>query len=257
MRKRKNHNYLLIIGLGGVIGILLYQQRFTPWFRFNRDIVQEVYQELNLNSNINKREGMAIALLIDSSGSMANAVRDLNNTERPKIDITRETAKKVILQIKKFKDINQDKEVRIGIYSFGGDEVNGIKTILNMGTVAPSDIDVALNQLNAFGNTPLGEAIMRAKKEMDRTGLNKEHIIIISDGLNTIGRLPVEVIRGIRQLPADAQPVIYLITFDVKADLFNDLKKETVLVLEAGNAKELNQTIDFILHNKILVEQPL
>jgi hypothetical protein len=50
---------------------------------------------------------------------------------------------------------------------------------------------------------------------------------------------------------------VYFVAFDVSAERFNAVKEAGGLVLEAANERELNQTMDFILTGRILVEQPV
>ena len=115
----------------------------------------------------------------------------------------------------------------------------------------------AIDHLEAGGGTAIGEAIIAGKRQLNQAGKKKNYIIVITDGENTEGRQPIDAVKAIRALPEEQQPGIYLVAFDIEAREFDDLKNQGVLVVEARSADSLQETLDYILYQKILVEKPL
>jgi hypothetical protein len=63
------------------------------------------------------------------------------------------------------------------------------------------------------------------------------------------------VTAAIGRRPEAERPSIYLVAFDIDAGQFNRVRDAGALVMEAGNANELTETLDGLLRGKILVEQ--
>jgi len=57
--------------------------------------------------------------------------------------------------------------------------------------------------MHADGGTPIGDAMITAKMDMDATGLSKRHILVITDGENNKGYTPEDVTRTITTKAAD------------------------------------------------------
>ena len=106
------------------------------------------------------------------------------------------------------------------------------------------------------GSTPIGSAMIRAKRDLDATGMSRRHILVITDGENNRGYGPGDVANAISSLPQEEQPAIYFVAFDIGAERFNAVKDAGGLVLAASSGSDLKQTLDFVLTGKILVEQP-
>ncbi len=65
---------------------------------------------------------------------------------------------------------------------------------------------------------------------------------------------PEDVAAAVGRRPDGERPSIYLVAFDIEARRFSPLKEAGGLVLSAGNARELNQTLDTLITGSILVE---
>ena len=215
---------------------------------------EKLTKELARPAGTEPKEGIAIAILIDASGSMDDRVMDTDNVEREKIVIAKRTAKKILEQIKKFTDENKDKTLQVGVYAFNEEEA---RTVVTMGELDPKAAAPLIDNLKPYGKTPIGMAMMLAKKQINASTLTEGHIIVVTDGENTYGYEPVHVAKAIKLLAADEQPGMYFVAFDIGADVFKDVIDEGVLVVEAKNAAELQGALDFILYKKILAEKPL
>ncbi|MFH1437144.1 MAG: vWA domain-containing protein, partial [Pseudomonadota bacterium] len=131
------------------------------------------------------------------------------------------------------------------------------RAVVPMGEPDPKAAAPLIDNLETYGKTPIGMAMMLAKKQINASTLAEGHIIVVTDGENTYGYEPVHVAKAIKLLAADEQPGMYFVAFDIGADVFKDVIDEGVLVVEAKNAAELQGALDFILYKKILAETPL
>jgi hypothetical protein len=77
----------------------------------------------------------------------------------------------------------------------------------------------------------------------------------VTDGENTNGPGPEEVAAAIARRPAAERPSIYFVAFDIAASRFDSVRNAGGLVLEAANARALNDTLDSLLRGKILIER--
>ena len=97
--------------------------------------------------------------------------------------------------------------------------------------------------------------MIQAKKDLDATKLARTHILIVTDGENTAGFEPGDVMWAVNRLPDEQRPGIYFIAFDVAASVFQPAKDAGALVLPAANEQELRERLDFVMGSKILLEQ--
>jgi len=106
------------------------------------------------------------------------------------------------------------------------------------------------------GTTPLGNSIKVASKGVLGSSLSHKHIVVITDGINTVGPKPEEVMPGILQAAAQNNDKISLhfVAFDVDAKVFAPVKKLGATVLAAANERQLNTQLEFIFEKKILLE---
>jgi len=106
------------------------------------------------------------------------------------------------------------------------------------------------------GGTPIGDAMIAVKQKMSQTGLARQHLLLITDGESNQGYDPGDVMNALSRLPQDQQVNVYFFAFDVGASRFGKVRDSGGLVLAASNEPELQQTLDYVLTGKILVEQP-
>ena len=88
----------------------------------------------------------------------------------------------------------------------------------------------AIVKLDADGGTPIGQAMITAKKELDGTGLTHRHLLLVTDGENTDGVRPERVAEAINRRPDAERPAIYFVAFDIEASRFNAVKNAGGLV---------------------------
>ena len=71
------------------------------------------------------------------------------------------------------------------------------------------------------GGTPIGDAMAVARLALDRSGLKRRHLLVVTDGENTDGRRSGAGRVGPREAARRrAGPSLYFVAFDVDADAF-------------------------------------
>lgn len=217
---------------------------------------ERIDQALTPAQPIQLREGLAAAILIDVSGSMRERVPDETGKPTQKIEIARRAARDLVEQFARYAEERRDEPVMLGIYEFSErDGEPDVRTVIPMGAPDRSRADEALAALRPEGGTPIGGAMVAAKRELDQTGLDRRHLLVVTDGENTGGFEPHRVAAAIGRRPELERPSIYFVAFDVAASRFDRVKDAGGLVLGAANAAELNSTLDTLLRGEILVER--
>jgi Mg-chelatase subunit ChlD len=218
--------------------------------------VDEIGQQLTPDKTVEARDGLAAAILIDVSGSMAAAVGGREGRSEPKIDIARRAALDLVNQFASYAQDHKDEPVQLGLFEFSRRSGEAdCRTILQMAAPDRDQAAAALERLRADGGTPIGQAMIVAKRALDDTGLTRRHLLVVTDGENTDGVAPDRVATAIGKRPEAERPSIYFVAFDVEASRFSRVREAGGLVLSAANAKELNDTLDTLLRGKILVEK--
>lgn len=203
-----------------------------------------------------QREGLAAAIVIDVSGSMDDDVRDESGRRQPKIEIARRAARDVVNQFARYAEDHPDEPVLLGLYEFS--ERSGEPDCRPVIAMAPPDrarAENALRSMQARGGTPIGNAMIAAKRELDATGLSRRHLLVVTDGENTDGFEPEAVAAAINRRPEMERPSLYFVAFDIDARRFEQVREAGTLVLGAADAKDLNATLDSLLRGKILLEK--
>jgi hypothetical protein len=205
------------------------------------------------------REGIAAAILMDTSGSMKEEVRDADGSTRPKIEIARRAALNLVKQFDGYSREHSDQTIFVGVYDFSerGRNTPSCRTLIKLGPPDPASAELAIAKMRADGGTPIGDAMIVAKRDLDATGLAKRHILVVTDGENNQGYTPGNVAQVISAQPDKDRASIYFVAFDVAASTFNPVRDAGGVVLGASNESELTSTLDYVLKGNILVEQPI
>ena len=205
-----------------------------------------------------RKEGVAAAILIDTSGSMKETVKDATGTLQPKLAIARRSALDFVTQFETYSKEHPDQMVYLGIYEFSDRRHEApYRKLVAIGPPNVETARTALARMSADGGTPIGDAMIAAKRDLDAAGLSKRHIVVVTDGENNLGYSPSDVTRAILNSKSESDHAsIYFVAFDVAASKFNDVKNAGGLVLAASNETDLKSTLDYLLTGKILAEQP-
>ncbi|HXW08115.1 MAG TPA: vWA domain-containing protein [Vicinamibacterales bacterium] len=212
--------------------------------------------ELAPTQTVAARDGLAAAIAIDVSGSMADGVAGTGGRQEPKIEIARRAARELVDQFARYAEDHPEESVLLGIYEFSrrrGDP--DCRPVIPMGPPDRNQAAAAIGRLEPDGGTPIGQAMITAKQALDATGLTRRHLLLVTDGENTDGYRPERVAAAIARRPESERPSIYFVAFDVEASRFAGIRDHGGLVLSASNAAELNETLDMLLRGRILVER--
>jgi Mg-chelatase subunit ChlD len=205
---------------------------------------------------VETRDGLAAAILIDVSGSMDDRVTGEDGRRARKIDVARRAARDLVEQFAAYADAHPTEPVLLGLYEFSRkDGEEDARPIMPMAAPDRAGAESALARLDPEGGTPIGQAMVAAKRELDRTGLTRRHLLVVSDGENTDGFRPQDVAAAIGRRPEAERPSMYFVAFDIEARRFDRVREAGALVLPAANGKELNDTLDMLLQGRILIEK--
>ena len=217
---------------------------------------REIDEQLAPGVQVEQRDGLAAAIVIDVSGSMEDDVRGEDGREIAKIEVARRAARDLVEQFVKYAEAHPNEPVMLGIYEFSRRRGEpDCRPVIRMGPPDRESAMAGIARLDADGGTPIGQAMITAKQELDRTGLTRRHLLLVTDGENTDGFKPEKVAEVIGKRPEAERPSMYFVAFDVEASRFARLRDAGGLVLPAANARELNNTLDVLLSGKILVEK--
>ena len=217
---------------------------------------RRIDEQLAPSTEIKPREGLAAAILIDVSGSMEDDVRGENGREEEKIAIARRAARDLVEQFARYAEEHPAEPVLLGLYEFS--ERSGqpdCRAVIPMGPPDRGRAQRALASMRAQGGTPIGNAMITAKRELDATGLTRRHLLVVTDGENTDGFAPDDVTAMINKRPEAERPSIYFVAFDIEQRRFARVRDAGALLLGASDAKELNATLDSLLRGQIFVEK--
>jgi len=204
-----------------------------------------------------RQDGIAAAILIDTTGSMKEEVLGADRKPKSKLQVAQQALLKLVEQFSDFARKNPDRKLLVGIYEFSSrTNQPSCRQIVPLGPPELSGAHKAIGNITAEGATPIGDAMIAAKRDLDATGYSRRHILVITDGESNRGYLPGDVARVISQEPGDSRAAIYFIAFDVSSEVFEPVKDAGGLVLAAEGEQQLTDTLDYILTGKILVEQP-
>jgi len=196
------------------------------------------------------RDGIAAVLLIDVSGSMDDEIRG----EGRKIVLARRAALDLVKQFDAYAHAHPAEPVLIGLFKFS--DPGETREVLPLSAPDVEKAEAALARLRAHGGTAIGQAMISGKRALDQVGLSRRHLLVVTDGENTDGFAPDDVMTALGKRPEAERPSVYFVAFDIAASRFDGVRNAGGLVLEAANATELTRTLDFLLNGKILVEGP-
>jgi hypothetical protein len=197
-----------------------------------------------------QRPGIAIVVLIDTSGSMAQSVRGHAGHQRPKNEIAREVLARIVDVTRDWHSRHSETPLYLGIVSFSGVTSNVLPA--HPFDVAPTQ--AALGRIPApAGGTAIGLALQEGFKALYGTGCFRKHLVCITDGDNTVAT-PPELMA--RQLYAQTKGEVELhfVAFDTSARHFGFLKEVNGTVEEAADGAQLQTHLVELYEHRILVE---
>ncbi len=202
-----------------------------------------------------EEDGVALAIIYDTSGSMKESVRNQTGGTSPKYIIANRALIAVARQIQTFAtNAASPRKVHAGLFVFQGE---GAREAVKFGPFDASAFEQwAARFASPSGNTPLGNALSIAGRTVLNSALSRKHVLIITDGLNTAGPPPASVLPRLKQQASQkgCDFSVHFVAFDVDAKQFEAVKKVGATVVGAADEKQLNAQLEFILQRKILLE---
>lgn len=208
-----------------------------------------------LCSGLQAAEGVAIAIVLDTSGSMRDSVRDGRGARSPKYIIGNRALKSVVQKIEQFATNAPNRAVEAGLFTFSG---QGAEEVVKFGTFDAAAMRSWLAKYSGpQSGTPLGRALEAASAAVLKSGLPQKHVLVITDGQNTVGPDPAQVLPRLTKQAERNGTILFthFIAFDIAAGVFAPLKRHGATVVAAADEKQLNQQLDFVLEEKILLEK--
>lgn len=199
-------------------------------------------------------DDIAIAIVYDTSGSMSAPVKDAQGKWTPKFQIGNRAVENIVDQLEKFSKTGP-KKLKVGLFVFAQ---QGGKEVVPVDNFDPAKIREwikAYTKPNA--GTPLGNATAEAAQALAKVKASARHVLVITDGENTIGPPPEQKIAAINKeaMKSGNFTAFHFIAFDVNASVFAAIKKEGATLLSAADEKQLNERLTFVLEDKILLEK--
>lgn len=205
-----------------------------------------------------EQEGVALAIVYDTSGSMAERVPDTGGQLAPKYQIADRALIAVARHLQTFATNNTtgtSRPIQTGLFVFEG---QGAREVVEFGPFQEEPIKQwAARFSSPKGNTPLGNALRVAGRRVLASPLPHKHVLVLTDGINTAGPSPAAVLpqllREARQQHTSLS--VHFVAFDVDAQVFQSVKRLGATVVAASNENQLNTQMQFILERKILLEE--
>jgi Mg-chelatase subunit ChlD len=250
--KRSSGNGAIILLLI-VIAVVMFNRRRDD-AENEEPRANELDAAVAAEATVTERDGLAAAIVFDVSGSMNEKAKDAGG--QSKIESARRAAIDLVEQFARYADDHKGETVLLGLFEFSDRSGEpDCRVVIPMGPPDRVRANNAIGQMTADGGTPIGSAMITAKKALDATGLSRRHLLVVTDGENTTGPDPEDVAAAIARRPSAEQPSMYFVAFDISARRFDAVRNAGGLVLEAANPKALNETLDSLLRGKILIER--
>lgn len=198
-------------------------------------------------SEVEEGLGAAVAIVVDTSGSMGASVP---GSSLPKQDVAKAALEKLLDVSDAFVKKRPDFPIKVAVFAFASEPWK----LLEIGPYDRERTQAALRSVpDAGGGTAIGEALAMARAELYRSGVFRKYIVVVTDGDNTVGVGPEQVARTIYKKSEGSVP-IYFVAFDTSAEKFGFLKEVGGDVIQANNAVELETALTQIYEGKILAE---
>ena len=202
---------------------------------------------------------VGVFVVIDGSGSMAENVTNSQGQQEQKWEIAKRAMVSVGNRLDTYLQTASGRKIALGVVLFKDAVVSlDSLTVMTSSNSVTSFLQDAVTHFGTpAGGTPIGDAITFSAKHLLSLPIKSKHIMIITDGDNTVGPSPESVWVDIRnQFAVSGCPLgLHFVAFDVAASKFNSIKQMGATVVGASNENELKSKLDSVLKDKILLER--
>jgi len=200
------------------------------------------------------KDGLAAIVLVDVSGSMHDRIK---GERRRKIEAAQAAAIDLVGAFSRYATAHTELPVQVGVHEFSARAGQpAAREVIPLGAPNPLTMADAIRNMKTGGGTPIGDAMAVARLALDRSGLKRRHLLVVTDGENTDGADPTLVASVLEKQPEEIKASLYFVAFDVDAETFAGVKNAGALLLPAKSGAELAATFDELLSDRILVEAP-
>ena len=203
------------------------------------------------------REGLALAIVYDTSGSMADPVANAAGGSEPKYRIARRAADSIFDQLDAYVGGAAPGTVREVEAELLVMNTLRARRAISMSPFRSSDFkDRIANLPRPGGGTPLGRAVRMAAEDVLASPLSRKHVLVVTDGENTEGPAPEAVLGELLEAGGGGGMGIqvHFVAFDVAAKVFDPVKNLGATVAGAADEAQLKDQLEYILQKKILLE---
>ncbi len=191
-----------------------------------------------------------IVILIDTSGSMSESVRDRGGNRRPKFEIARDALQRIIGFTGEWKKTHADRILQLGLYNFS----SSANPVLPMAEFDLQAAQAAARRVPApGGGTAIGDAIEQGFKALYGSGCVRKHLVCITDGQNTSGP-PPDRVASVLFAQTKGEVEMHFVAFDTSAGSFAFLSGVNGHVVEAADGEQLQTRLAEIYEKRILAE---
>jgi Mg-chelatase subunit ChlD len=196
-----------------------------------------------------ERPGAAVALLVDTSGSMWQPPK---SGGAPKYLIARQALQTILGATDAFVRHRPDYPVKLAVFGFSSMPWQ----VLPFGPYDHAAVESALQRLPLpGGGTAIGAALDAARVALYRSASVRKYILVVTDGENTAGVAPEPVARNIYAKSGGSVSISF-IAFDTDPAVFGFLRDVGGSVVTAQDAAGLEKALLEIYDGKILAEAP-
>ena len=219
-----------------------------------RELTASLTAQLTPPAGTTWKDGLAAVVLVDVSGSMHDRIK---GERRRKIEAAQAAAIDLVGAFARYAKAHPETPVLVGVHEFSARSgAPAAREVIPLAAPNPLTASDAIRGMRTGGCTPIGDSMAIARRALDRSGLKRRHLLVVTDGENTDGADPALVASILEKQPDDARASLYFVAFDVDAEAFAAVKNSGALLLSAKSGAELAATFDELLSDRILVEAP-
>jgi Mg-chelatase subunit ChlD len=197
------------------------------------------------------RAGTAIVILVDTSASMSQSVKDRHGKMRPKDQIAGDALRHIIQHTAEWKKGHPNANLQLAIYTFS----SSVSEVLPMGEFNQDKAQAAVDRIpRPNSGTAIGTAIEAAFKALYRSGCTRKFVLCVTDGENTVGPPPDWIAHHLHARTG-GEVELDFVAFDTSASQFKFLSGVNGHVVEASDGAQLQTELQKIYQERILVEK--
>jgi len=212
-------------------------------------LVTGVTPATRYQSSVDEGLGVAVAIVLDNSGSMDDSAP---GDSRTKADVAKAAIERTLDATEAALVKRPDYPVKVGLILFS----STARTVLAMQTYNRDSVHAALARLPApAGGTAIGDAMQVAQRALYRAGTFRKVMLVVTDGENNAGARPFDVAHEIHAR-SDGGVGMYFVAFDTDPAKFGFLRDVKGDVIAAQNGDALQTSLAELYEARVLAESP-